>query len=234
MHKLLLSLNTENKKLVYDYLVGFMTDKRCCRFEEIIENRTRHCCVIIENVYQSHNISAVMRSCDCFGVQDIHVIDFLNPFKSNPEVDMGASKWLNINHYNSADATNQCLQRLRENGYKIIATTPHSNDVNIQDFDVSEKFALAFGTEKEGLSKEIIDNADVCMKIPMVGFTESLNISVSAAISLFYLTNRVRNEVALWRLSENEKIDLRLSWAMNSIKGSDLILRKFMENDCIF
>jgi len=223
------ALDKPQKARLLGYLGGFMTESRNNRIREVLNNRTRHCCLILENVFQSHNISAVMRSCDCFGIQDMHIIDHVNSFKTNPDVDLGASKWINVHTYSKSNAVQDCLGALRDKGYRIIATTPHTDDVVIQDFDVSQKFALAFGTELDGLSAEIMDQSDAFLKIPMVGFTESLNISVSAAISLFYLSTRIRNEVADWHLPEDEFIDLELEWVMSSVRSSGFLAKRFLK-----
>lgn len=224
------SLDKHQKTSLLNYLVGFLTESRIERIHEVLNYRSRHCCLILENVFQSHNISAVMRSCDCFGIQDIHIIDHVNPFKINPDVDLGASKWLSVQTYSKENALENCLQGLRNNGYRIIATTPHTDDVIVQDFDVTQKFALAFGTELDGLSPEILAQADGFLKIPMVGFTESLNISVSAAITLFHLTNRMRSEIPDWQLTENEYLDLELKWVMSSVRSADFLAKRFIKD----
>ena len=140
---------------------------------------------------------------------------------------MGAQKWVDITSY---DNSKNCIASLKEKGYQIIATTPHANDNLIHEFDITKPAALFFGTEKEGLSQEILDQADGFLKIPMVGFTESLNISVSAAIILQNLTNRLRLSTIEWELSEDEKLEKRIDWAKKTIKDSVYIEKVFWEN----
>ena len=111
------------------------------------------------------------------------------------------------------------MATVKKKGYQIIATTPHDNDCLLEDFDISKPSALCFGTERDGLSDEILKQADGFLKIPMVGFTESLNISVSAAIIIQNLTNRLRNTDIKWQLSELEILEKRLLWAKNSINS---------------
>lgn len=225
------SLDIQTKQRLLDYLRGFMTESRIRRIDEVCSLRTRHCCLILENIYQAHNISAVMRSCDCFGIQDLHIIDHLHPFKANPDVDLGASKWLNVQTYPKKESILQCLNTLKSQGYRIVATTPHSGNVELPDFDVQQKFALAFGTELTGLSRELMDQADEFLKIPMVGFTESLNISVSAAITLYTLSRRIRAEVRSWQLEMHERLDLETQWVISSVRSGPMLAKRFLQQN---
>lgn len=197
------------------YLETFLTENRKENFSKILKNRTNHFTVAIEDVYQLHNTSAVMRSCEVFGVQELHVIEQRFGKSIDREIAMGAQKWVDIYKYESQQT---CIETLRNKGYQIIATTPHENDCLLEDFDISKPSALFFGTERAGLSEEIIKNADGFLKIPMVGFTESLNISVSAAIILQNLTSRLRKSTIDWQLNEAVLLEKRLNWTKNSIK----------------
>jgi len=211
-----------------NYLFEFISENKKGLFEKIIEDRTRHLCVVLENIYQPHNASAVLRSCDLFGVQDIHIIENSNKYTLSDEVAMGSSKWLNMKKYNSKEEnTINCFNELREQGYKIVATTPHENDVLLDNLDINQKTALVFGTELNGLTKTAMDNADAFVKIPMYGFTESFNISVSAALSLYHLTEKMRKSDIDWQLSEEEKIEIHINWAKGVIKKSKLIVEDF-------
>ncbi|MDR6967175.1 tRNA (guanosine-2'-O-)-methyltransferase [Flavobacterium arsenatis] len=211
-----------------DYLEGFLTDNRKAKFLKVLENRTNHFTVAIEDVFQLHNTSAVMRSCEVFGVQQLNVIEEKFGKSIDKEIAMGAQKWVDVNRYESIS---NCVESLKNKGYQIIATTPHENDCLMDDFDISKPSALFFGTERDGLSEEVMKNADGFLKIPMVGFTESLNISVSAAIILQNLMNRLRNSDFNWHLSEDEMLEKRMQWAKSSIKDIKRIeARYFSEN----
>ena len=212
----------ENLQLLA-YLESFLTEKRRELFKKVIEQRTNHFTVATQDVYQLHNTSAVIRSCDVFGIQNVHVVEEVNLKKIDREIAMGAQKWVDINRYTS---TKDCIQSLRGNGYKIIATSPHRGKI-LQDFDVSERAAFFFGTETDGLSEEVMNEADEFLQIPMVGFTESLNISVSAAIILQEVTARLRKSEVDWRLSEEEQILKRIDWAKRNLKNSDKIIARF-------
>ena len=207
-----------------EHLLSFLTDRRKNLFDEVISKRTRHFTVATEDVYQLHNTSAVMRSCDVFGVQDLHVIEEKVSKKIDREIAMGAQKWVNIDRHNS---TKECIDNLKENGYQIIATTPHNNSTELKDFDISKKSAFFFGKEKEGLSDIVLEAADGYLKIPMYGFTESLNISVSAAIILQTLITRLKDSNVDWELSEPEKNEIKLDWAKKSVKSSIKIIKRY-------
>ena len=211
-----------------EFLENILTENRKERFLNVLKNRTRHFTVAVEDVFQMHNTSAVMRSCEVFGIQELNIIEQRFGKRIDKEIAMGAQKWVDINAF---DSITGCLDNLQSRGYQIIATTPHEDDCLLEDFDISKPCALFFGTERDGLSEEIIKRADGSLKIPMVGFTESLNISVSAAIIIQNLTERLRKSNIQWQLSENELIEKRLQWAKNSIKDIKRIeARYYSEN----
>lgn len=202
------------------FLEGFVSDKRKTTFQRILENRTRHFTVVLEDIYQPHNSSAVIRSCDIFGVQDVHIIQNKYSSRVSRHVAKGSQKWLNINKYNtSANNTQDCLTALKNDGYQIIATTPHNDSCYLHDFDISKKSAFVFGVERDGVSEYTMNRADGFLKIPMVGFTESLNISVAAAIILQDITTKVRASNIPWQLSDVDKQLLYADWIQKSIKS---------------
>lgn len=209
-----------------EYLETIITPERRQRFIEVLQNRTKHFTVAVEDVYQLHNTSAVMRSCEVFGVQELHVIEERFSKRIDKQIAMGAQKWVDIfKHQDSMS----CMEALREKGYRIIATTPHNDSVLLEDFDILTPAAIFFGTEKTGLSEQVMKHADGYLKIPMVGFTESLNISVSAAIILQNLTERLRRSAIKWQLTEEEMLEKRLDWTRKSIKDIDFIEKRFFE-----
>jgi len=223
----------ENKKELINFLQQFVTPKRYETFQNVIKYRTRYVSVALEDIYQPHNASAVLRSCDCFGVQDVHIIENKNQYRINPDVALGASKWLNLYSYNQKENnTLEAIRILRNKGYRIVATTPHTNDITLDDFDVEKsKFVLFFGTELQGLSKLMMDNADEYLKIPMYGFTESFNISVSAALTMHHLSEKIRKTKSVnWQLTDDEKDEIILDWLRTTIKHSDEIITQFYKN----
>ena len=203
-----------------------LTPERIRLFEQIIDQRTNHFTVAIEDVFQLHNTSAVMRSCEVFGIQQLNVVEEKFGKRIDKEIAMGAQKWVDVNRFESiAD----CIQDLKAKNYRIIATTPHENDCLLDDFDITQPAALFFGTERDGLSQDVLDQADGFLKIPMRGFTESLNISVSAAIIIQNLMSRLHQSEVNWPLSENEILQKRIDWSRNSIKDIKRIEARYFE-----
>ena len=222
-------MNQLNTNLI-TYLEGFVTEKRKNTFKNILLNRTRHFTVVLEDIFQQHNSSAVIRSCDVFGIKDIHIIENKYHTKVSRHVAKGSQKWLNLNNYKEdKNNTKDCLTRLKNDGYQIIATSPHNNTCTLHDLDISKKSAFIFGVEKSGVSEEVLINSDEILTIPMVGFTESLNISVAAAIILENLTNKLRNSNYQWRLSEKEQEIIYANWLEKSIKNVDEIKNRFFK-----
>ena len=220
-----------NTKLL-TYLEGFVTDKRKNLFRNILQDRTRHFTVVLEDIYQQHNASAVIRSCDIFGIQDVHVIENKYKSKVSRHIATGSQKWLSFHNYKEdTNNTIDCLENIKSKGYQIIATTPHNDSCVLHDFDITKKSAFVFGVEKAGVSDDVMKNADGFLKIPMVGFTESLNISVAAAIILENLTFKLRNSSVDWKLTNEEQKILYASWIEKTIKNVDEIKERFIENN---
>ena len=209
-----------------EHLESYLTERRLERFHQVLFQRTKHFTVAIEDVYQLHNTSAVIRSCDVFGIQEVNIIEEVNSKRIDREIAMGSQKWVDLNRYNSAAS---CIDNLKKEGYQIVATTPHKNDSILEDFDITKKSCFFFGRETEGLSDYVMEHADSFVKIPMVGFTESLNISVSAAITLQHVTSKLRQSDLNWQLTEEEQLEKRLHWAKNTIKSIDDIIERFNE-----
>lgn len=207
-----------------NFLETILTKNRKEKFLKVLESRTKHFTVVVEDVFQMHNASAVMRSCEVFGIQELNVIEQRYGKSIDKEIAMGAQKWVDINSFDNAS---NCIDTLKNKGYQIIATTPHEDECLLEGFDITKPSALFFGTEKEGLSEEILQKADGFLKIPMVGFTESLNISVSAAIIIQNLTNRLRKSDIDWYLSEDEILEKRLEWTRKSIKDIKRIEERY-------
>lgn len=208
------------------YLESFITDNRREKFLQVLAQRSRHFTVAIEDVFQLHNTSAVLRTCEVFGVQELNVVEEKYGKTIDKEIALGAQKWVDVNTYNS---TGECIRNLRKKGYRIIATSPHESFCFLEDFDISQPAALFFGTERLGLSDEVLREADGYLKIPMLGFTESLNISSSAAIIIQHLSSRLRRSGIAWQLSESEMLEKRIDWAQKSIKDIDNVTRKYLE-----
>ena len=222
-------MSTTTHNLI-QYLKTFVVDKRKELFEEKIQQRTKHITVVLENIFQGRNISASIRSADCFGIQDVHIIENDNIFNDDPGVSMGAEKWITITKHNQQKNNSiNAIKKLKSEGYQIVATTPHNTDCNLFDLDISkQKIALIFGAEIKGCSKEALALADKTMNIPMYGFTESFNLSVSVSLCLQHLTYKLRNADFNWQMTKNEQDKTMLQWLRNSIKISKEIEEKYL------
>ena len=202
-------------------LSGWVTEKRLNRIEEVLTQRTRYLTVALEDIYQSQNASAVLRTCECFGVQDVHIIENYNPYNINPMVLKGSDKWLSIHRYNQSDNnTATVVHRLKSEGYRIIATSLNERSTLLNDFDIERgKCAIIFGNEHQGVSEYLMEQADEYLKIPIRGFTQSLNISVAAGIIISQLIEKIRNSSVGWQLTDTEKNILRAEWLQCSVKS---------------
>ncbi|MAZ29557.1 MAG: rRNA methyltransferase [Cytophagaceae bacterium] len=206
------------------YIQGFLTPERVGKFKEVSSTRTRHITVVTEGLSHLHNTSAVIRSCEAFGVQDVHVIEEIRGRRIDKEIAMGAQKWTTIHrHAWAKDAIND----LKGRGYRIVATTPHHTAHTLANFDIKDPAAIFFGKESIGLSETVLDEADAYIYIPTFGFTQSLNISVSAAIIIQELMDRLRNSTIAWKLTEEEQLELQLTWAKANIKNIQGILQRY-------
>lgn len=207
-----------------NYLESYLTPRRQQLFKEVLAERTRFLTVAIEDVGHLHNTSAIMRSCDAFGVQDVHVIEELKGKRIDREIAMGAQKWTSVKRY---DSTKTALSQLKKLGYQIVATTPHHTAHKLQDFTLDKPTALFFGSEKDGLTETVIEAADSYIYIPTFGFTQSLNISVCAAILLQELTNRMRNSALDWKLKESDILEIKELWLKRNLKDYDALLNQY-------
>lgn len=218
-------------KLLNEFLSGFMTPDRHERILQVLSQRTRYLTVVLEDIFQSHNANAVLRSCECFGIQDVHIIENRNEYDINPDISLGSTKWLDLHRYNhQQNNTLACLESLKYKGYTLVATSPHEHDYSPATLPLDKPVALLFGTELGGLTPEAISMADAFLRIPMTGFTESLNISVSVAICLNEITTRLRSSQFPWPLPEHEYDALYLHWLRASVKSADFIIERFLKN----
>lgn len=231
MHSLNLSeLNIDEQNRLIAHLSGFTTPERFKKFCNVLEQRTDYLAIALENIYQSQNASAILRTCECMGVQDIHAIEKKYAYQINPDVVMGANNWVSLHRYRSniENNTTYVYQQLRNKGYKIIATCLHHEAKPMYDIKIDRPIVLVFGTEKEGLSETAIEQADERMIIPMCGFTESYNISVAAAISMAHFLSSIKNSSNSWKLSPEKQNMVMLQWLKHSIKSFDQISQNFL------
>ncbi len=222
---------TPTEHLVLNHLSQFISDHKKEGVEKVLNRRTRYLTVILEDIFQSQNASAVIRTCECMGLQEVHVVENISKYSINPRVLKGANKWMDIIHHTSKRENNtiECIEKLKGQGYKILVTDPDEDGISIHDLNVAEsKLALLFGNELRGVSAEALRYCDQKVKIPMYGFTESLNISVSVAMCLNTLVTKLHSGRDDIGLSEGEKESIKLKWYRKIVRKSDLIEREFL------
>lgn len=211
-----------------DYLTKFITDERREVLERTVNSRTHYMRILTENMFHPQNASAIMRHCEAFGIQQIHTVEDRCKFDPSVNIVRGTHKWVDVEHH---DTTAEALAALKAEGYRIVATTPHRCSATPETFDVTKgKFALVFGTEHAGISDEVIAAADDFLMIPMCGMVESLNVSASAAILIYMLSERIRQTVEGWQLSDEQKLKLLTRWTMSSVRDYERILRRAEED----
>jgi tRNA (guanosine-2'-O-)-methyltransferase len=215
-----------------EYFETFVNANRKATINKTLEYRTRYLTVVLEDIFQTHNVSAVIRTCECFGIQDVHIIENRNRYQLNPKVALGAEQWLTIvRHRGKNNNTAEALNKLKAQGYRIVAATPHNENIDLDNFNFQKgKIALVFGTELQGISDLVYNMADEYIKIPMYGFTESFNISVSVALIVHHLISKLHKSQIKWQIAGKEKKRLKLEWLKNSVKKPDLIEKYFLEN----
>ena len=220
------------KVALIEYLSGFINESRRELLKNVLAQRTRHLTVVIEDVYQSQNASAVVRTAECLGLQELHIIENRNAYRLNPDVVKGASKWIEVNRYKEKNKNNTdiCLQGLKQRSYKIAAMTLREDVIDLESLPIDEKLALCFGAEDAGLTDTAHEAADYFVKIPILGFTQSYNLSVSAGISLYQLTNNLRDSSISWQLDKEEEIDLYIEWLTKSTVNGKKLMKEFLKN----
>ena len=222
---------TKTEKHLLEHLAQFVSDHKKEFIRRVLDLRTRQITVVMEDIYQSQNASAVIRTCECMGIQDIHIIEQISKYDINPRVLKGANKWMTLYRYNnrSINNTGKCFEFLRNNGYQILVADPDEQGIPVQEIEFdNRKIALVFGNELRGVSRYGLENADQRIRVPMYGFTESLNISVSVAICLSTLVSKLHMMPERMQLTAEEQETLQLEWYRKIVRRSDLIEREFL------
>lgn len=231
---------TNDQSIPDEYLLRefyeMLTPERIQLFEQIIDQRTNHFTVISEDIFQEHNASAIVRSCDSFGIQTLHLIESRNTYQVHEGIARGSNQWVTLeHHYSEGLPSEEIFQRIKERGYKIVATSPHAIEYDIFNLPIDEPLAFVFGAEKKGVTEAATEQADYLVRIPMYGFAESLNVSVSVAIILNELRNRLKDSSIDWKLTNEERLRTKLSWCRKHLKSSELIeneiKRRFLEKE---
>ncbi len=221
-------MDISDKSPLINHLLQYITENKTQKMHEVLQNRTRYITVVLEDLFQSHNASAALRTCDIFGVQDVNVVQAQYQFKAVDTISMGASKWVDVRSHSSITDS---IAALKKEGYRIVATTPHLQSYSLPDLPLDQKTALLFGSEQTGLSQEALAQADMFVKIPMFGFVESFNVSVSVALCLYDVINRLHKSEYNWQLSHEEKQDILLRWIKKVSKTAELVEKELEEKN---
>lgn len=206
------------------WLAEFMLPERYDVLRRTVAMRTRYMTILAENTFHPQNAAALIRHCEAFGLQQMHTVETVCRFNPNAAIVRGTDRWVDIRRHRS---TAEAIAALRGEGYRIVATTPHREDTTPESFDVTRgRFALVFGTEHAGISEEVLASADEFLRIPMCGMVESLNVSASAAILIYMLSERMRRQVEGWNMTAAEQAATLYGWMCRSVKDSEEILRR--------
>jgi len=222
---------TSKEQLIISHFNQYVSDHKKEFIEKVLDERTRYVTLVLEDIYQSQNASAVLRTCECLGIQDVHIVEDESKYSVNKRVLKGANKWLDLHRYKMKGFSNAdiCFRKLRDMGYKILVTDPSPDGISINDIALDQKMAVVMGNELHGTSDFALAHADQKIFIPMHGFTESFNISVSAAIILNTLLTKLRVSDVDWKLTAAERADIRLRWLRKIVRRSDLIEQQFLK-----
>jgi len=216
---------TPNKSGTFELLAPFMEEGRRNRISQVIEKRTRGLVLVLENLYDPHNISAILRSAEAMGLQYVYLAGTY-PEDLNPEISLGSEHWLTVKR---KEKPIELVDRLKAKGYKVAATVPDEDGMDPIDYHGSEPVALLLGSEHAGLSRELVEASDLKFTIPHHGFTKSMNVSVASAIFVYALLKNphLRN----CPLGEEEKAELLDLWAHRSVPRADQILREVQKRN---
>lgn len=214
-------MTTDEK--VLDAFYSIISESKKEMYDRIAADRTNYLTVVLENIVKDHNASAVLRTCDCFGIQHLHTVQKNKEYVIQRDIARGAGRWVDLTSHTEGHSPGiDCLKELKQQGYKIVSTSPHAT-TSINDLSIDQPIALVFGTEWDGISPEVEAFSDELVSIPMFGFTESFNISVSVAICLQILRYKLEKSVLDWRLTREEQIQLKIKWCARIMRDGEIV-----------
>lgn len=227
-------MDEKTEKELIRHLAKYISHERIEKIDAVLKDRTQHVCLVLEDINKPHNASATIRTCECLGIQDIHIIENSeneSPFYASRLVTQGAAKWVDLHRYKKKNLNNtrDCLESLKKKGFRVVATSPAADSLSLAEVPLDRKVAVLFGNEEKGLSREALNAADAALRLPMFGFTQSFNISVSVAIAFSHIIAKLRASDIRWQLSEKEKRQLKRLWYRRSIRAGKMIEKAFLE-----
>ena len=215
----------KTKQQIYEHLSRFLSSERLSAIEKQSAGSSRFILPVLEDVFQFRNAAAIIRSVEACGFHQVVAMEKRNTFDPNLEVTKGAENWVAVEKMPHAM---ESLQKIKSRGYKMVAVSPERDAVSLPDFVINQPVALVFGTEWHGVSENFLEFCDETVSIPMYGFTSSFNVSVAAAICIYDLKQKLIQNHIHHFLSEDEQQDLKIRWALNSIKSGRQILERFL------
>lgn len=214
----------------FEFLKQFLTEDRLQKIENQSFESSNFILPVMENVYQFRNAAAIIRSVEACGFHKVVALEQENVFNPNLEVTKGAENWVEVQ---KMPANLDSVKKIKDRGYEIIAVSPEKNATMLPNFEIVKPVALFFGTEWKGVSEEIIDFSDQTLAIPMYGFTKSFNVSVAAAICMYELKQKLLYSEIPYKLSDEERLKLKIRWTVNSINRGDEIYENYKKNNKI-
>jgi len=202
-----------------------MTERRLQRIRSVVAERTRSVVPVVEGLVNTGNVSAVMRSAEALGHQDVHVVKGDHErYKHSQRTAQGAQHWLDVWHW---DAPGDCAAHLREAGYRLVAMHLHADTVPIREVDFTAPTALVFGNEEAGVTDAMLEETDAACEVPLPGFTESFNVSVAAAVALYHAQqDRLDRQGRHADLGDDEQRRLVARFCLRSVNNAERILQR--------
>lgn len=211
----------------FEYLKQFLTEERLAKIDHFSQESSDFVLPVMDDVYQFRNAAAIIRSVEACAFHKVIAMEEENVFNPNLTVTKGAETWVEVE---KMPKNLDSLKNIKERGYKILAVSLEKNAVMLPDYQVTEPIALVFGTELEGVSKEVIDFADETLAIPMYGFTKSYNVSVAAGICMYELKQKLLRSDIDYKLSEEKLLKMKIRWAVNSMRSGQQIFEKYLKD----
>lgn len=208
---------------VFSSVWPLLTEERKAKIIRTVENRCFQNVLVLENIYDRGNMSAVIRSCEALGFALVHHIELGEKFKESQRTTAGSDKWIEMKKWKSSQ---DCIQELRKQGKKIIVTHLAEDSIPISNVDFSIPSALVLGNEKEGVSQAMIEAADHRVILPMTGFVQSYNISVAGALSLYQMyQSRLAKLGKSGDLDQKQKEILKAIYALRTLDSSEEVIQ---------
>jgi len=223
-------MTLDQKKALYQRFCSVLTPERQQKFEQVWNQRNTCLHLVLENIYQSLNASAIVRTADAMGVQYLHVLEDEHPWEMNRKISKGAMDWMDIQR--SKDPREMMLS-LKSKGFELVVTDFSPNAIDIEDYQPKRPVALVMGTELTGISDVARELADVSVVIPMSGFSQSLNVSVATGIAISQLSRKTKHLKTTFPPTDEERLDALNLWSKNAIYWSDQIIRDFLAENQI-